>query len=67
MEVETDGYGVSFPVHTQMFHCRAVLEALGRNEVEKLILQLPPVQCEWKDLSAGHWDKTPKNNLSLDG
>ena len=72
---ELDGWGNPFPVHTQMYHAKAMQDALEKCEREKLEpTPLPESQpcgqageVVWKEKPAGWWDKTPKNTQSLDG
>lgn len=64
---DLDGYGQPFPPHTQQFHARCVAEFIERCEQDKLVTPPPPEQCDWKEEPAGTWDKSPKDNRSLDG
>lgn len=67
MNENIDGWGNPFPVHTQMYHAKSVQDALERFEPKKGEPTPPVEQCDWKELPAGWWDKTPKDTKSLDG
>lgn len=64
---EIDGWGFPFPPHSQLFHWQHVKSALDQHELDKQIPIIYPPQPDWKDLPAGHWDKTPKDVGGLDG
>lgn len=53
----TDGYGISFTPHAQMFHVQCIRSALEQFEKDKAIETTLPLQAEWKEKPAGYYEK----------
>lgn len=53
----TDGYGVSFPPHSQEFHARAIRDALEQHEKDQMEPKPVPEQVPWKDAPAGRYER----------